>query len=190
VNDQAGHLYCSNEIDQDPVVWALLHPITSVAPLYPRQLLESVAGWSANLSCGQDYELNLRLACHGAAFYRMDEVLVTVRRRSDSLSSNYLRVLDEFEGICWNAYRQLQASGHLTDDRARAFATAFAVQARTYLRLGERTKAIARFSQAYQMHPSGGLKGAYRPWTLALRQLIGPTATEKLVSVKRRAIPG
>ena len=179
-------LICSRVKSDDPVILALDSIIHTAAPLYAREMLLWICGWREDLSCAQDYELNLRLAVHGARFYRLPEVLYTVRRRVDSVSSDSVRVLDQWEEIYWNAYRFLQDHYELTDERAEAFAAGFARHARAYMRRGLYGKAAERFRDAYSMHSSGGLRRAYGRWTRTLRILLGPIVTERVVELKRR----
>lgn len=172
----------------DSVILALTRAISTPAPIYPRDVLIEIGGWDHTLSCAQDYDLNLRLACQGVNFLYLPELLITARRLPGSVSTDYIRVLDNFGSICWRAYRDLQNKNSLTDKRAEAFAVVMANQARTYLRYGEKDKALSRFSDAAKMHSSGGLTGAYQPCARVLRRLVGPVVTEKLVQVKRRVI--
>jgi hypothetical protein len=177
---------CAPSFIPDPVVLTLQKIIGTPGPLYPRKLLADVGGFREELPCAQEYDLNLRLACRGATFYHLPEVLVTVRRVPGSVSSDSLRVLDQWAEIYWRAYRFLHEHGALTAERAEAFAAGLASHGRAYLRYGLTDRAMSRFRDAFQMHPSGGLRGAYGPWTRFLRRLVGPVAIEKLVQFKRR----
>jgi glycosyltransferase involved in cell wall biosynthesis len=187
-------LLCSRIKSHDSVIFALETIITTGAPLYARDMLLRIGGWRKDLPCAQDYELNLRLAIHGARFHHLPTMLYTVRRRPDSLSNDSVRVLDQWEEIYWQAYRFLQDNDALTDARAETFAAGFARQARAYMRYGLYEKAENRFRDAYTMHSSGGLRKAYGRWTRKVRTLLGPIATEKIVQLKRRittrALPG
>jgi glycosyltransferase involved in cell wall biosynthesis len=184
----AGHLYCSGATHSDSVILALQKVISTPAPLYPKCLLDGIGGWNESLPCAQDYDLNLRLACAGASFHQLPDSLVTVRRLPGSVSNDSSRVLDQFLEICWCAYRQLRERGDLSDERAAAFAAAVASHGRAYLRHGLIARARERFRAALEMHPSGGLDGAYQPWARNLRRLLGPVVTEWLVQVKRRMV--
>lgn len=187
-------LICARRDSRDSVIFALSTIIHTSAPLYPREELERVCGWRDDLPCAQDYELNLRLAVNGARFLHQSEVLYTVRRRPGSISSDSVRVLDQWREIYWESYHFLQEHAALTDARAEAFAAGFVRHARAYIRHGLYEKATARFNEAFQMHPSGGLRMSYGRWTRILQRLLGPFSTERLVQLKRRlttrAIPG
>jgi len=186
IEEGAGNLQSSSLTYPDPVVQALRKIIQTSASLYPVSMLSEVQGWREDLTCAQDFDLNLRLACAGASFYQMNDSLLTLRRRAGSVSSNMVQVLDQSEGIYWRAFGELRDRDELTDDRAAAFAAGFASHGRVYLQYGCVEQAKARFRDAFQMHPSGGLNGAYQPWTRTLRRFLGPVATEKLVHMKRR----
>lgn len=53
--------------------------IIGFAPLYRRSVLKRVGGWSEGLPCGQDNDLNVRLALLGARFALIDHILAGVR---------------------------------------------------------------------------------------------------------------
>jgi glycosyltransferase involved in cell wall biosynthesis len=172
----------------DPVVFALLKIISTPGPLYPKRLVQRVRGFREELPCAQDYDLNLRLACAGATFHHCDEVLLTVRRVPNSISSDSLRVLDQWEEIYWRAYEELKHLDQLTEQRAETFAARMAHDGRAYLQFGLVDKANSRFRDAYRMHPSGGVNGAYGRLTRILRRAFGPVTTERLaLLVKRQA---
>src|SRR5690606_15116502 len=118
------------------------------APLYPAQLLRDAGGWDEDLSCAQDFELNLRLACSGVRFRQLPDVLITFRRVNGSVSSDMVRVLRAWKDIYWTAYRQLEARGEMTDERAAAFAAGFAAHGRRLLRYGLTAEAAERFADA------------------------------------------
>jgi glycosyltransferase involved in cell wall biosynthesis len=170
----------------DPVLFALFHEMQTASPLYRKKLLERVGAFRTDLPCAQEYDLNLRSACNGATFCHNVEVLLTVRRLPNSVSSDSVRVLDQWRDIYWRAFCELRERGQLTDERAAAFAARMAHNGRAYLshRLPERAQAC--FREAYWMHPSGGLRGAYGRLTRVLRTALGPVATERLVQWKRR----
>lgn len=180
-----GYLKRSSVSYADPVILTLREVIGTASPVYSRHLLVEICGWDESLPCAQDYDLNIRLACHGAEFLHLPETLVIVRRVPGSVSANYIRLLDHIGDICWKAYRTLQQNGGLTDKRAEAFAVVQASYARSYLRYKEKVKAMDRFSVAAKMHHTGGLVGAYRPPTRVLRKVLGPICTEEIVQIKR-----
>ena len=78
----------------DPVI-LVLHPqnIQTASPIHKRSLLQRVGGFREDVFQGQDRELHLRLACHGATFHRLPEVLYSLRILDQSLSSNYIGAL-------------------------------------------------------------------------------------------------
>jgi glycosyltransferase involved in cell wall biosynthesis len=170
----------------DPVLFALFREMQTASPLHRKELLERVDAFRTDLPCAQEYDLNLRLACNGATYCHCVEVLLTVRRLPNSVSSDSVRVLDQWRDIYWRALRELRERGQLTDERAAAFAARMAHNGRAYLSHGLIERAQARFREAYQMHPSGGLHGAYGRLARVLRKALGPIATERLVQWKRR----
>lgn len=170
----------------DPVIFTLFNVLQTSTSLYPREGLRQVGGFTEGLPCAQEYDLNLRLACAGARFHRYSEVLVTKRSVPGSVSSDPVRLVDQWGDIFWRAFRGLRAQGELTEDRAAAFAAQMTRSGRAYLRHAMIDKAKARFADAYHMHPSGGLDGAYGRVTRLLRRGLGPVATERLVQIQRK----
>jgi len=169
----------------DPVPFVLHRQIQTSAPLHPRAAFLEVGGFDESLPCAQEFDLHLRLACEGITFEHLPEELHEVRLRDRSVSSDYARVLDQFERILWNAYRVLERRNGLTQDRRRAFAQAMARAARHYLQRGFRNQGRRYFEQAKQMHARGALDVYDRPARWICR-LLGPGATESLSALKRR----
>jgi len=162
----------------DPVVFALEGILPTPAPLHRKATLLSVGGFREDLSCAQEYDLHLRLACSGVRFVQSREVLYTVRSTPGSVSSDHLQVLRQMPGIVQRAHDDLLARGQLTDGRARALAGVFARGARTWLRDGHEDHATAYFEAAVQMHPEGGLDRAYGTWSRYAVRLAGPLFVE------------
>lgn len=185
MHSAAGQLQSSSLTCQDSVILALSIVISTIAPLFPRSRLQEVGGWDESLPCAQDFDLNLRLACHGVQFLRLPEALITVRRRTDSVSADFQRVLKQLILVCCSAYRELNRIGGLTPDRAKAFAGALARYGRASLRHGRTDQAQKCFTEARKMHPGGGLEHAYQPGARTLCRLLGPVLTEVLVGYKR-----
>ena len=174
---------------EDPVAFILQHPLPTILALHRRKNLLAIGGWRTDLPCAQEFDLHLRLACWGCTFHHLPEVLCTGRCLPDSVSSNYVRVLDQFSRILEPAYQGLMTSGRLTDPRARSFAAAMARAARHYLRHGETEKAAAYFRQARTMHRDGGIPQVYSRPARLLRCAVGPVLTERLVNLRRRHNP-
>jgi len=172
----------------DPVIFMLRGGLQTSAPLHRRDWLNEVSGFREDLPCSQERDLHLRIAALGVRFQRLPEVLYLVRRRPESVSSNFEKVVDQFSGIAWPIYHELEESGHLTELRRREFAAFLARAARAYVRLGRHDTAQDHFQQARQMHPEGGREGAYGSTTRLLLNLLGTTKTEWLMEMKRKLI--
>jgi len=169
-----------------PVVFAVrAERIQTSAPLYRREWLVKVGGFDPSLPCAQEYDLHIRLACSGLGWHHMREVLYTVRRRAGSVSSDYVRVLDQHCKILLNASDRLLRQGTFSDEIREGIAGKLACDARAYLRHGCATAARRYFRQAKQLDPSGGLRIAYSKPTLLLRRIVGARVTELIVSLKR-----
>ena len=174
---------------EDPVAFVLEHPIPTILALHRRINLLAIGSWRTDLPCAQEFDLHLRLACAGCTFHHLPEVLCTGRCLPDSVSSSYVRVLDQFAQILGPAYQGLKAAGKLTDERARAFAAAMARAARHYIQQGESEKSKAYFQAARTMHPDGGLPQVYSRPARILRLIVGSVLTERLASLRRRHVP-
>ncbi len=173
----------------DSVIFVINRPQIQVSsPLHGRTQLLTIGGFRNELSCCQDHDLHLRLACEGVKFKRLEMSLFDHRRRENSLSSNYTHVLRQWPDVYWHSYRLLEASGKLTDRRAAAFAGRMASDARTLLRIGLVAEAQRNFEDARQMHSSGGLPDAYDGLSRLMQRTFGPILTERLVQVKRSVV--
>jgi hypothetical protein len=159
------------------------------APLHRKEWLIKVKGFREGLQCSQERDLHLRLACAGATFRRLPELLYTVRRTSGSISSDAVRILDQHLLIVRSAFQLLQETGQLTEPRAKALAGLLAKDARAYLRAGRQDSASAYFDAAASLHAGGGLRCAYGAGAWLLRRLVGPALTEQLVGLKRSLLP-
>jgi glycosyltransferase involved in cell wall biosynthesis len=169
----------------DPIPFILRRQIGTAAPLHPKKWLTAVGGFDETLPCAQEYDLHLRLACRGATFVYLPLTLCRVRKQASSLSSNYIKILNQYPNILSRSYDMLKTAETLTDERARAFAETMARTGRHYLQRGHPEEGRRAFQLARQMHTSGGL-GAYRWPARLLFHLCGPVLTETLTSRKRK----
>ena len=159
--------------EDDPVCLALTRPIQTSSPLHRREWLNRVGGFNEERPCSQEFELHLRLACQGAQFYHLPEVLFDVRKREGSISDDYVRVLDQFESILTAQYKYLEDEGRLSELYQRRFAEAMCSAAVKYVRLGEMDKAKKYYGLAEEMHAGGGLT-QYRSPIRWVHRLLGP----------------
>ncbi|MEM4217348.1 MAG: glycosyltransferase [Candidatus Methanomethylicaceae archaeon] len=171
---------------QDSVCFAIMNERISIsAPIYHKKWLEAVGGFDEELPCAQEYDLNIRLACHGYGWHHFREVLYTVRRRAGSVSSNYRRVLF-YHGLIFQRALKIHEGRVGRDERVRLrIAAKLCSGARMLLRLGDRKTALSHFALAHTIHPSGGVPLAYSSSTRLLLRLLGPVATENLVMLYR-----
>lgn len=173
---------------RDAVCFILNHyGLTTPAPIHWRDQLLAAGGFREHLSCAQERDLHLRLACQGAEFVHLDEELFTVRRTPGSVSSSFIRVLDQHEDLARTARRILLEQGTLTEERMKALAAFLARDARAYLQRRMPERAERYFRLAKQMHRAGGLDGAYGWGTRQLVSMLGPEPVEHLVAMKRAA---
>ena len=166
--------------------FVLRHQMAISAPLHQKRLLESIGGFDESLPCAQEFDLNIRLACAGVTFHHFREILYIWRRpqNRNTVSSNHIRVLDQYEKILSSAHTALRLNGGPTEAHAEALAEAFASAARYYIRHKEEGKGRRYLGLARGIHKSGGLMAFGRLYRTANR-LFGPIVTEYMVDVKR-----
>jgi glycosyltransferase involved in cell wall biosynthesis len=131
-----------DEMKQDLFLFLLRRNIQTSAPLHWRRNLLAIGGFRVGLPCCQEYDLHLRLALSGYSMKRAPEVLVVVRRQPKSVSSNYIRVLDQHSDVFENCLNVLKAREEATAKYVLGLAKAFAIDARNYYRMGETNKAL------------------------------------------------
>lgn len=167
----------------DSVVFVLQNSgISTPGPLLWREDLNAIGGFREHLSCAQERDLHVRLACLGLEFRHLPEELISIRRLADGVSSNFMRVLDQHQDIVAEARRMLAAAGRLTDERLQALAGLLACDARSYLRHGRPESALEYFRLARELHPAGGIRQAYPKVGRLLYRLIGPVWTHRLAA--------
>jgi glycosyltransferase involved in cell wall biosynthesis len=171
---------------RDAVAFCLRHQIPIASPIHRRDRLRRVGGFNTNLPCGQERDLHLRLVSHGLRLERVAKPLYLVRRRARSVSSDYVRVLDQHEGIFLGIRDLLEARRELTPMRREAIARALAQDARHYQRRGLSDKAERYFRLAKQVDRGGGLSAFGRWYSRALAYCIGPARTERLIQALAR----
>lgn len=169
----------------DDIAFATSKIIHTASPLYRREQLIAVGGYRVDLACAQDYDLNLRLALAGFTFRRLDKVLLTVRRRDESISSDSLKVLRQMRILWHELLEELRSRDQLTPQRSVAIARCLASAARVFRRHGHLTEAELYRAEAREIDPRG-VRAAYGTIAWIADGLIGPSATEALVSFKRR----
>lgn len=79
------------DIHSKPIEFAVINVITTINPIYKSELLNRIK-YNVDLPSAQDWEFHLRLLLAGARHRYVPGVLFTIRRLSDSVSSNWLSV--------------------------------------------------------------------------------------------------
>lgn len=173
---------------EDSVVFVLQNAfISTPGPLLWREDVMSIGGFRENLSCAQERDLHLRLACEGLEFRHLPEELIFIRRLASGVSSNFICVLDQYQDIVAEVHRILEADGRLNDERLQALAGMLARGARSYLRNGQQERGLNYFRLAREMHPAGGIRQAYPKLGRVLHRLIGPIWTHRLAACRHRS---
>lgn len=170
----------------DSVVFSLNAIPLSSGPLHWKKSLHTVCGFREDLSCCQDYDLLLRLACKGFAIHVMHEPLWTHRRVSGSLSSSMPKVLDQLQPVYESAIHQLSRNEPLSAAHRAAFAGKMAEDARHYLKLGHQQQGLAQLSKARALDSKAAIRQAYPSAKSRFSfHLLGPVQTEKLTMLRR-----
>jgi len=180
----------------DPVVRVARRPFQTSAPLHWKKLLLSVGGFRVGLPCWQEDDLHFRLACAGASFFHVPEVLFTWRRVSCSITENWPRVVDYQRRIYLPLFKRLKLAGELTDERALALGAEVACYAYHYLHMGMTSKARVTFRRARKMHPDAVRDGTEtmhqgRRFHLTVYRYLDPVCAFwiiKILSIPRRAV--
>ncbi len=172
----------------DAVLFCLRHQLQTCSPLHWRSNLAQVGGFDAALPCCQEFDLHLRLAAHGLRLRRVAKPLYAVRKRPHSVSSDYVRVLDQHESIFIGISDVLQARRELTRIRRIAIAEALARDARHYLRRGFNDKGKHYFHLAKQVDQEGGLGVFGRWYTRTLARFAGPVRAEHFIQAVVRTL--
>lgn len=138
-------------IDEDPVVAALGANVGSTAALHQKRALLEIGGWREDLPCAQDRDLHLRLAVHEPQWEFIREPLLTMRRRTGSVSSCYLRVIEQYGGIVDPVIEYLESVNRLTPARRFAFARFFTLAAINAFREGGVEMARRYFARSHEL---------------------------------------
>lgn len=128
---------------------------------------------------------------YAARFFHLPEVLHMVRGQHANVYSNEVRVLHWRQKVLCDSFQNLAERAELTEERRAAFASLMAHSGCRLVRHGDRKNAKELFRTALQMHPGGGLAGAYSPFGYWLARLLGPQRAEPiLLPLKKAASAG
>ncbi len=169
--------------DEDPVAFMLCRQLPTPSPLHWTVNLQRVGGFDVSLPCSQERDLHLRLSCAGVRLQYLPEMLFRVRRRQDSVSSKFVRILEQHHGIFSRAFKILEASGGMSDARRAAYAAAFAKDGRLSVRFGRNDLATAYFATAEEILPGATVEVFRDPVLRMVAKRLGPAAAERLCRV-------
>lgn len=125
----------SYEASRDALDFVLGGVLPTPAPLHFKSDLLRVGGFDETLPCAQEFDLHLRLVCSGVRLVQIKEPLFVVRRQSNSVSADSMRVTRQMPYILSKGLVTLRLQNALSKDRARMLAVAYARVA-IQLRLG------------------------------------------------------
>jgi glycosyltransferase involved in cell wall biosynthesis len=170
----------------DAVVFMLRGDVQTAAAIHHRRAVTAVGGFREHLPGAQDRDFHLRLALAGQHFRLVPQTLLTIRRRTGSISTSNAAEIERQRGIiAQEVYEQLTVTGALSDHRAAECAAMVLRASRGLFACGETADAYALIERAYALHPGGGVELVYSPGARRLRAVFGPRITESLVGLKR-----
>ena len=174
--------HCRVDDTSDPVQFMLRAGLQTALPIHRRSWLEKLGGWNEELPCAQERDLHLRIAASGVAFQRLARELVEIRHVDGSVSSSYIRVMDQHEKILHDTLHILQENGGDTPVRRQAMAGLLARDAREFSKRGEWARAKRYFRLAKSYDSGGGLADAF-PNNTWLPRLLGGYTTSVICNV-------
>jgi glycosyltransferase involved in cell wall biosynthesis len=156
--------------------------IIPAAGSYRRQSVLAVGGFRTSLRQAEDFDFHVRLAATGPRYAIIEDPLVTIRVRPDSLSnydpvrqwSSYLRAVEALSSELPAKYR-----GNLSDAAARAGSVLF--------KLGARNEARTAFRLATRLGPPRFT--TQRPVYRVLARTIGFEMAEHVSGAYRSVVP-
>ena len=154
--------------------------------LFRRHAFEAVGGWRPEMRLAPDREFWIRLAALGRieflpeslALYRTHPESTSFSAASETVSQEYLRVLDDF-------YARPSVPERLLRRKSEAYANASLLLARNALWRGEFGSAVRRYREACRQHPP--MRGLRTLWKL-LRQ--GASRPAKVVYTRLTRLAG
>ena len=78
--------YSNDDIQIDPLVYTITHPIGGINGLYKKEFFLRAKGFDENVRLWEDADLHIKLAALGARFYVVEETLSFSVRHSESSS--------------------------------------------------------------------------------------------------------
>ncbi len=129
--------------------------IQTSAPLHRKTFLEKVGGFDETLPCAQEYDLHLRMLVSGMKFLRVPETLITLREVPNSVSSNYVRVMLQWEKIISRAVRMIDSADPEREHKQQVLSGVLARAASHLAARGETAASRRFFTLSQQIHPRG-----------------------------------
>ncbi len=171
----------------DPVSFAIEQKVWTPAPIHFKERLIGIGGYSEDLPCCHDSDLNVRLAMTGCAIHHLHECLYVVRRMAGSVSSDQSRVLDTRCRLAWDYYVELRNRGALSDRRSQALAGKLARDAIELLRRGRKDLCLRNLAWGSEIDNAAVTKELYSSrWAMIARSILGPITTGRIMIFKSK----
>lgn len=172
--------------EQDPIIFILQHrSLHTTGPIHRREWLLEIGGFRAGLRACQEFDLHLRLAARGQRFLHLPEVLFTVRRRPDSVSSNTGRTFACLLDFMPEIIADLQHRGELSPTRRVEFAVYAARAGRLCFRDGYHEAGLMLLNIAATLDKSAADHAAYSLPARIAKNIIGPLGVERIANIRR-----
>ena len=129
----------------------------TAAPIYPKEALLKISGFDENLSCGQEFELAVRLAINTDIpdnFASLKIPLAVYRHTPGSISSNG-KLSDILIRLFIKWDKELSHANLLTNERKYGLSCAFANAARWKFRAGHNDDAMDLWKRSKFLSPQG-----------------------------------
>jgi len=175
--------------DEVDLAWLIRNQILTSPPLHRRQLLSAVGGFDAGLKRGQEFDLHLRLALHGARFVFCDDMVYHYRNHAGDSRLSHGSVLKNarwLQAILMNLVLQFHKSDVDQPEARRAAAHLSWKTGRSLIQKGGEDEARPFFLLARLADEKNHVYGSrlYR----GLVRLAGPKAAEEVGKMRARLV--
>ncbi|MCC7334735.1 MAG: glycosyltransferase [Pirellulaceae bacterium] len=164
----------------DALTQVLEGQVQTSSALYPVGVLKSVGAWRTDLTCGQDFDLNLRLVVAGRAFQFLNEEHFVLYRRAESISSDERQVWPNLFASALNAVAELVRLKRLRREHRNSLSMFFAKLSKRLAKVEMDELAMDAFRLSRSIAGNYGVSVAYSSVARRLVSVLGPVEFERL----------
>lgn len=114
-----------SNIESDPLLYSIQKIITTLNPIYRKNIVKEIGGYDKTLSCAQDWEFHLRLFLSKPKIKYTEGYFTLIRQVNGSISSNYLKVLMQCADILIQKENEILRNKEIKEQHKRAIAKWF-----------------------------------------------------------------